>query len=270
MVVAAITQTLILRLLLVFFLSVNFQTMVQPQSLASEDLAIAKNYLEAFGYLAQNNGSNPLEDHMEAATRKFRELYNLNVSGKLDDETMKAMSKCRCGVPDTYRGQPRTWPPNKRHLTYSINSSQVETMSLDILRPVFRLAFVQWSQVTSFTFAEAAFGTASDIVIGVYCSDHGDSFPFDGPGNVLAHAFPPTDGRLHYDGDEQWSSLVPPQPDDAFDLVWVAIHEIGHLLGLAHSNDPSAIMFAEVDSGKNKRTLGADDIAAIKALYPHA
>ncbi|KAK4252814.1 hypothetical protein QN277_010962 [Acacia crassicarpa] len=109
---------------------------------------------------------------------------------------------------------------------------------------------------------------ASDLVVGVYGGDHGDSVPCDGLRNELAHAFYPTDGGLHYDGDEQWSSLVPLPDDGSYDVVWVGINEIGHLLGLVHSNDPNAVMFPWVEPGKNKRTLAADDIDAIRALYP--
>ncbi|KAI9107569.1 hypothetical protein K1719_021606 [Acacia pycnantha] len=168
---------------------------------------------------------------------------------------MKAMSKSRCGVRDGNNNHPgqqhSTWPPTKRHLTYKFIKSNVEVVPLDILRHVFQQAFSVWSQVSSFTFSEAAngAGSSSDLVIGFYRGDHGDGFPFDGPGKVVAQSFPPTDGRLHYDGDEQWSSNVPP-PDNSYDLFWVAIHEIGHLLGLKHSNDPNAIMFAVIEAGQ--------------------
>ena len=42
-------------------------------------------------------------------------------------------------------------------------------------------------------------------------------------------------------------------------------HEIGHLLGLAHSQDTNAIMYAYY--GEERNDLRADDIAGIQSLY---
>jgi predicted Zn-dependent protease len=69
---------------------------------------------------------------------------------------------------------------------------------------------------------------------------------------------------LHYDADEKWSTN--PSTDEV-DLESVAVHEIGHLLGLDHSMDQNSIMFAEIPPGTIKRELGQDDIAGIRALY---
>ena len=49
------------------------------------------------------------------------------------------------------------------------------------------------------------------------------------------------------------------------DLLTVAAHEIGHNLGLDHSNDPNALMFPSY-SGPH-RSLGNDDIAGVRSLY---
>ncbi|MDD0148443.1 matrixin family metalloprotease, partial [Shigella flexneri] len=53
---------------------------------------------------------------------------------------------------------------------------------------------------------------------------------------------------------------------NAFDVETVAIHEIGHLLGLGHSNVREAIMFPSIGAGQTKN-LHADDINGIRALY---
>lgn len=53
------------------------------------------------------------------------------------------------------------------------------------------------------------------------------------------------------------------------DLENTLTHEIGHVLGLDHSHDPSACMYATAVRGETlKRTLGEDDISAVQWLYP--
>lgn len=49
--------------------------------------------------------------------------------------------------------------------------------------------------------------------------DHGDRIPLDEARRILAHAFPPTNGRFHYDADERWSVGATPR---AYELETVA------------------------------------------------
>ncbi|KAI6700629.1 hypothetical protein NL676_014953 [Syzygium grande] len=135
------------------------------------------------------------------------------------------MSAPRCGVPDLvhprharrnatkpskfrmvarYNFFPNmpNWPPSQTHLNYAFNPIP-GAIPPEELRGVCSRAFQRWADVTVFTFSETSTGELTDIVIGFYSGDHGDGIPFDGPGNVLAHSFSPTDGRFHYDADEQ-------------------------------------------------------------------
>ncbi|KAF7134308.1 hypothetical protein RHSIM_Rhsim08G0059700 [Rhododendron simsii] len=75
--------------------------------------------------------------------------------------------------------------------------------------------------------------------------------------------FPPTNGRFHYNGD--YSFTVNPVAG-SFHLETVALHEIGHLLGLAHSNVQEAIMWPGIPAATIKG-LNDDDIQGIKTLY---
>ena len=59
--------------------------------------------------------------------------------------------------------------------------------------------------------------------------------------------------------------------DDAvvYDLASIVTHEIGHFIGLDHSPDPLATMFAGYEEGSTiQRTLEDDDIAGVCAAYP--
>lgn len=147
---------------------------------------------------------------------------------------------------------------------YFINGT--EKVSGDREQELVAQAFALWAAQTSLTFTETNSRQSADIVIGWAEGEHGDGDPFDGPGNVLAHAsYPnPYEERqvfLHFDDAERW---VDSDTQDV-DLLTVAAHEIGHALGLGHSNDPNALMYPSYS--EPHRFLGGDDIAGIQSLY---
>ncbi len=100
--------------------------------------------------------------------------------------------------------------------------------------------------------------------------DHGDGTPFDGFGGIVAHSFypepiaeEPLAGDLHLDSDENWT-ITPGLGLHAFSVV---LHEIGHCLGLNHSEDPNAVMYPQIRFADAFTTLDDDDIEGLRKLY---
>ena len=86
---------------------------------------------------------------------------------------------------------------------------------------------------------------------------------FDGAGSILGHAYLPEDGRIHLDDDEDFTD----QSDEGTNLYALLAHEIGHVLGLGHSFEDNAVMYAVHPGYNPPLTLHQDDINGIRALY---
>jgi subtilisin-like proprotein convertase family protein len=131
-------------------------------------------------------------------------------------------------------------------------------------------AFDAWEAVANIEFVEvadsglpiespSAFG---QIRIGAHI--------FDGAGGVLAHAyFPPPNGSLvsapgdvHFDIAENWSCSP---GAGVIDIGFVALHEIGHSIGLLHEPTVLAVMNAFYNPALS--ALQPDDISGAAAVY---
>ncbi|KAJ6875703.1 metalloendoproteinase 5-MMP-like [Populus alba x Populus x berolinensis] len=163
-----------------------------------------------------------------------------------------------------FTGQPR-W--RKQALTYVFSP---ENQLSDEVKAVFSRAFDRWSTVIPLNFSQTDSVYTADIRIAFFSGDHGDGEPFDGVLGTLAHAFSPQNGRLHLDDDEHWvmtGDVRTSKLTSAVDLESVAVHEIGHLLGLGHSSVEESIMYPSISSRTRKVELATDDIEGIQTLY---
>jgi hypothetical protein len=123
-----------------------------------------------------------------------------------------------------------------------------------------------WAQYANLSFTASADPEAPRaITIRFAHGAHGDAYPFDGAGGMLAHTFypaPPNSepiaGDMHFDADEAWHAGL------AVDFFTVALHEAGHALGLGHSDQPGAVMYPYY---RQAYGLTSDDIVGIQDLY---
>ena len=87
---------------------------------------------------------------------------------------------------------------------------------------------------------------------------------FDGKGGMVAHAYAPREGRIHFDDDEKWTEKGGFWSRSQ-SLLFTAVHEIGHALGLNHSNRKDSVMWPEAQKGVPK--LSSEDVRAIRQLF---
>jgi uncharacterized repeat protein (TIGR01451 family) len=134
-------------------------------------------------------------------------------------------------------------------------------------------AFAAWAAVANIQFQEVAdsntgggeAGSFGDIRIGAHFMDGTSS-----SGTILAHAFYPPfsfspasiSGDLHFDVDEPWSCT---SGSNRVDIGVVALHEVGHTLGLGHENLAFAVMGPYYNPFLT--SLQLDDIEGVIAIY---
>lgn len=191
------------------------------------------------------------------------------------------------GCPAT--GLPLFWTTSC--VGFSFQRDLSDKLDPDATRDAIRRAFFAWTSVpcpggsgaASITFAELADTSCGDVRYDDGLANvnviafRDDAWSYHGIDNTLAQTtvtFSASTGEI-LDADiavnTATNHVTTGDADVAYDLQSLMTHEIGHFIGLAHSPDANATMFATYDPGTTAiRRLSDDDVAAICAAYPPA
>lgn len=173
-----------------------------------------------------------------------------------------------------FQGQPKWEKPEPMTLVYALSPNHtIYSLSHEEIRSAFAKASNKWAEVIPVKFEETSDLTSADVRIGFFSGFHGDANPFGGPYvTLVGHSFTPPIGELHLDTDDYWAVGFKARADDwelevpvmVMDLESVAIHEIGHVLGLVHSSLPESVTNPVIPAWTKRTELASDDIRGIQ------
>lgn len=153
-------------------------------------------------------------------------------------------------------------------LTYHIANTP-DSLGQQEAEAAIKTALDAWASVADITFTQVdqpGLRDSLDISFG----------RIDGAGGTLAQAYFPDDvnsarlaGDIQFDIAEAWE-VGNQLGGQAFDLVSVAVHEIGHALGLDHSSAGDSSLAPTISPNASFGGLAASDSAAILQLYAPA
>ncbi|MBF6297259.1 RICIN domain-containing protein [Nocardia amamiensis] len=253
---------------------------------ATKDFVRVQDFLVRFGYLAEDSSvaisakrgcagpgsarlTGILDSDTSTALALYQDFHGLQVTGIFDAATRDSMSRPRCGLPDPAALPLRfvracAW--GKTWLTYAFDTGTADIAGDDERRAV-RNAFITWAAAAPLAFTEVAPNQHPDVLIRWSDANCGDTIM---TGGDWGHSdYPPGCGYygnalprpVHFNDQLTWSIVA---AVGSLEVERIALHEIGHILGLQHSDVPGAVMAANAISS----TLTNDDVEGIRKLYP--
>ncbi|MEP7340892.1 MAG: matrixin family metalloprotease [Acidobacteriota bacterium] len=175
-----------------------------------------------------------------------------------------------CGTPDPSKDgviRPQTFgSPNGRwgraNLSFSINPAGCRGLTPAAAAATITQAFGLWRAAAAPFLTLQPVGINGDIQVAFAGANVDDRF--GKPGGVIGIGRYPEAGRLFFDSIENWTPAS---------LLAVAVHEIGHVLGLRHSNTRMSIMYPysltqQIQQAQAGRlAVEAESADAIKQIY---
>ncbi|WJX62253.1 hypothetical protein P8452_47267 [Trifolium repens] len=257
------------------------QSLTPPQgkNVQIEDLDLIKQYLFHLGYLQQNPPYDiSLDKKTKSAIEAYQKKFNLQDNGfLLNSRTLQQILLPRCGVPDVnfeytlgHKNNAMSWPKGNKwfskdtkFLTYGFAPSNIPSD----MKEVFKNALMRWSTRTNvLTFMEVTSYDDANIKIGLYEHNFNDVVQDVVLGDTVISLQLNSgvkSGEIRFDASKYW--VLPTNDDNTLslqdekiDFETMAMHQIGHLLGLDHSFETDSIMYPIIK--QRKVTISNSDI----------
>merc|ERR1712129_134850 len=257
----------------------------------ANEVCAVQRFLQRFGYYDDDRKVDGDYGPITAqGVKDYQLAAGLKVDGVTGPKTKASIvNSRRCSNKDPFANNKskdldtKTEPFVKREISYFI---EVNPGYLDRERveEVIAAAFGQWESncALKFVFLDESISEkeSADIVLSWTKGSAGDDrLGFDGAGGILGHG---GDGFVEFDIAERWvygetddeqkelSVLSDPNTwyrgKPTVSLFYVALHEIGHALGLDHSMSLEDVMGPFYTP--ELRKFSGRDIERIQALYP--
>ncbi|UJR26222.1 hypothetical protein I4U23_007565 [Adineta vaga] len=252
---------------IIFIQSSSCKKNKENQSVKSQEDAYT--WLGKYGYNPCHNSDVQCSISIKSLLQEYQKRFHLKMTGTLDESTKKHMNRPRCGNKDKAIAELNTASQLNKYiwkrssLTYSLRSFPTEINEADTNR-IIREAFDAWLVHIPLEIKQVCSTCQADFVLDFARAQHTDTYPFDGVGGTLAHAFFPEDGRVHFDKDETWTEKF---DGTGTNLYLVAVHEIGHALGVDHSYNERSIMYPSYQLMQKSNILPQPDRDDIQSMY---
>ena len=208
------------------------------------------------------------DENTEQAVRAFQLRAGLPSTGVVDRDTQSMMDEPRCGVPDSAESGEDKWahysqrwadPAGLRYRV--ITGSTPEGRGATFAAMVDR-AFAAWSARSGFRATRDDAGTPPITVGWAPLGSALGRTEFPG-----GSQFSTVD--VYFNTNLSWTFDGESLNANDYHLASVILHEVGHALGLHHSNGGSSpVMFWSVPKNTNRTTFTIDDLNAVHVKEP--